>query len=587
MKFRWLLETSQPERARHLSQSLGISCLLAQCLLNRGLNEEESARRFLNPRLRDLSDPFLIPHMRTAVDRLCSARSRRESVVVFGDYDVDGITSTALLVEGLEALGWTVHCYLPARFGEGYGLTQEAVENCLVHFPATLLVAVDCGSTSATTIRWLRNRGTDVIVLDHHQISDPPPPAVALVNPLCRVERLAGVAPTDVPFSELSAAGLAFKLVHALVKRGREEQWPSAQDFDVRPLLDLAALGTVADVVPLVRENRILVTAGLEHLNHWVRPGLKALRNVAAIEGRAGCYEIGFQLAPRLNAAGRLEHAAEALALLRAHEPGLALQLAQGLDAKNSERQSIQREMTDEAIAAVRERFCPETDWVIVEGKESWHIGVVGIVAARVLREFYRPTLILGGDGGEWRGSGRSIQGFDMAAALSACGDLLLRHGGHAMAAGISMRAQNIAPFRERLNEYARQTLRAEQLSPPLRLDANVFSGEITLGKVEELQRLQPTGTGNPAVQLAMLGVAHQRNPQRMGNQQQHAKFWVGHQEGYAIEAVWWNCGDQPLPKVRFDLAVVPEINTFNGNRTVQLKILDWRPAAPPSAAAS
>lgn len=561
-----------------MADALGISALLAQCLVNRGVDNTDGARRFLTPRLRDLCDPLLIPNMDRAVERLCIARTRREQLLIFGDYDVDGVTSTALLREVLQALGWIVDFYLPGRFGEGYGLSQLAAEKCLARCPATLLLAVDCGSTSVETVQWLQGQGTDVIILDHHQISDPPPAAVALVNPLGNSHRAGPGVPSANPFTELSSVGLSFKLAHALVKRGRQEQWPEALQFDLRPLLDLVALGTVADLVPLKGENRILVRAGLNHLNAWKRTGLRALRKVASIEGVAGCHEIGFQLAPRLNAAGRLEHAVEALDLLLAADDQSASALAQSLDAKNRERQSIQREIAEEAIASIRSQFQAERDYVIVEGRDNWHIGIVGIVASKVLQEFYRPTLILGREGEEWRGSGRSIEGFDLAEALRFCNQFLLRHGGHAMAAGLSMRPEEVHRFREALNGYAREVLRPELLQPPLRLDSVVTPADLTLAMVAELNQLDPTGPGNPPVQLAMHGVTHQRPPQRMGGQGQHAKFWAGH-DGRGIEAVWWNCGEAPLPEMRFDLAFVPQINVYNGNRTVQLKVLDWRPA--------
>ena len=362
--------------------------------------------------------------MAAAVERLFLARRKDEPLVIFGDYDVDGVTSTALLTEILTALGWRVNHYLPHRLDEGYGLSQDGVENCLRRFPIKLLLAVDCGSTAVPSVEWLRQRGVDVIVLDHHQVSNPPPLATALVNPRSGTGT----------FTELCSVGLAFKLAHALVKRGRETGLAGAQDFDLRPLLDLVALGTVADLVPLTGENRILVTTGLQRLQGTPRPGLIALKAVAEVKGPIGVYEVGFQLGPRLNAAGRLETAVEALNLLLAQNLTEAEPLARDLDARNRERQQIERSIAEEAIGAVRAKFDAQTDYVIVEGQLLWHVGVVGIVASRVLREFHRPTIIMGGEGEEWRGSGRSIEGFDLAAALRECQDLLVRHGGHAMA---------------------------------------------------------------------------------------------------------------------------------------------------------
>ena len=586
MKYRWSIAPPQPALASFLAGQLGISPLLAQCLLNRGFSEPAPIARFLEPRLKDLADPFLLPHMRAAVERLFAARDRAEPLVIFGDYDVDGVTSTTLLAEVLGSLGWQVNCYLPHRMDEGYGLSKSGVENCLEKFPAKLLLAVDCGSTAVESIRILRERGVDVIVLDHHQVSSPPPDAVALVNPQLAATgsnsaASNGISPEngkagDADFRELCSVGLAFKLAHAILKHGRATGLPGADTFDLRPLLDLVALGTIADLVPLTGENRILVSAGIERLNATQRPGLVALIKVAGIHGKIGGYEIGFQLAPRLNAAGRLETAEESLELLRARDRAAAEPIAQSLDSRNRERQKIERHITDEILGALRTRFDPERDRVIVEGQLLWHIGVVGIVASRVLQEFYRPTLIIGGDGEEWRGSGRSVEGFDLAAALRACDDLLVRHGGHAMAAGVTVRPENIDALRTRLNDLARRSLKPEQLQPWLRIDAEVTVADLTFERLTELQRLQQTGMGNPPVHCVLRNVTNARPLQRMGAEKKHAKLWVSDGK-QTREAVLWNCGDGSLPVGRFDLAFAPQLNEFNGQTTVQLRILDWQ----------
>ena len=580
----------QPLLAGQLASQLKISPLLVQCLLNRGFDEPSTVADFLQPRLKNLADPFLLPNMAAAVDRLLLARERNELLVIFGDYDVDGVTSTALLLEVLRPLGWRVDFYLPHRRDEGYGLSQDAVENCLKKFPplqgssakdsAGLLLAVDCGSTAVETIRWLHERRVDVIVLDHHQVSSPPPEAVALVNPQLSPLN----AQSAAAFTELCSVGLAFKLAHALIKRGRQTGLPGAGEFDLKPLLDLVALGTIADLVPLTGENRILVSTGLGRLDKTQRPGLVALKKVAESPAPIGTYEVGYQLAPRLNAAGRLETAEESLKLLLARDLPEAVPLAQNLDARNRERQKIERGIVEAVVGAVRAKFNPQTDFVIVEGQLLWHIGVVGIVASRVLQEFYRPTIIIGGPAerdAEWRGSGRSIAGFDLAAALRDCDDLLVRHGGHAMAAGLSVQPDKIDLLRQRLNELARRVLRPEDLQPSLRLDAEVGLDEITLESLDQLARLKPTGQGNPPVQLCARGLAHQRPLQRIGTDRQHVKMWVTDGAG-TREAIWWNGGDQSLPVGKFDLAFVPQMNEFNGHRMTQLKVLDWQPARSP-----
>lgn len=574
MKYRWSLAPPQPLLAQQLATRLRMSPLLAQCLLNRGLSEAERIKQFLEPRLKQLTDPFLLPNMTAAVERLFRAHEAAETVVIFGDYDVDGVTSATLLMEVLTALGWRAECYLPRRMEEGYGLSQDGVENCLQKFPATLLLAVDCGSTAVDTIAWLKERNVDVIVLDHHQVSHPAPAAVALVNP-----QLATLNPLGPPaFTELCSVGLAFKLAHALVKQGRENGLPGTTDFDLRPLLDLVALGTIADIVPLVGENRILVSAGLNRLQTTQRPGLIALKQIAQTPPEIGTYEVGFQLGPRLNAAGRLETAAEALHLLQTRDLKEALPLAHALDSRNRERQKIERSIHNEVAGAVRAKFNPQTDYVIVEGQLLWHIGVVGIVASRVLQEFYRPTIIVGGDGEHWRGSGRSIPGFDLAAALRECDNLLVRHGGHAMAAGLTIQPDLLDAFRQRLNDLARRALKPEDFQPPLRLDAEVGLDEMSLTSLAEFSQLKPTGQGNPGVQFYSRKLAHQRPLQRIGSEKQHVKLWVT--DGLTThEAVWWGAGGESLPVGRFDLAFAPQLNAYSGRRNVQLKVLDWRPA--------
>jgi single-stranded-DNA-specific exonuclease len=577
MKFRWSPATPQPLLAESLAAQLKITPLLAQCLVNRGFDAPAEIDKFLSPRLKNLADPFLLPNMEAAVARLFAAHKRGEPLVIFGDYDVDGVTSTTLLLEVLRKLGWRADAYLPNRMDEGYGLSRDGVENCLNKYPVKLLLAVDCGSTAVETVSWLGERGVEVIVLDHHQVSDPPPAAVALVNPQL-APKIGNRQSAIGNFQELCSAGLAFKLAHALVKRGRDAGLAGAAEFDLRPLLDLVALGTIADVVPLTGENRILVTAGLEKLNVTQRPGIVALKQVAQSPEHLGTHDVGFQLAPRLNAAGRLESAEEALHLLRSERLEEALPLAQKLDARNRERQKIEKSIAEEAVGTVRSKFDAQKDFVIVEGQLLWHIGVVGIVASRVLQEFYRPTLIIGGENGQMRGSGRSVAGFDLAAALRECDDLLIRHGGHAMAAGLSIAPDNIDLLRERMNDLAKRWLKPEDLQPPLRLDADIALREINLDSLAELGRLKPTGQGNPGLQFCSRKLSHARPLQRIGANKQHVKLWVT--DGTAThEAVWWNAGNGSLPVGRFDLAFTPSINDFNGRTSVQLKVLDWRSA--------
>ncbi len=569
MNSRWVMATPSTASMEVLRRERGLSELVTTCLVNRGIVTTESTDTFLDPRLRSLSDPMVLPDIRLAIDRLFLARERNEPVVIFGDYDVDGVTSTAILTEVFTTLGWRCSQYLPHRRDEGYGLSQAGVENCLARHPTALLLAVDCGSTAVEPIQWLNSRGVDVLVLDHHQLSDPLPPALALVNPLRSPE--AGIAP-------FCSAGLAFKLAHALVKHGREAGLSGFDTYNLKPLLDLVALGTIADLVPLVGENRVLVHAGLERLDATARLGLQALKRVARTRSPMGVYEVGFQLGPRLNAAGRLETAEDALRLLLCDRETEAQSLAEVLDQQNRERQDVEKRIAQEALERVRNRFDPQRDLVIVEGDASWHIGVVGIVASRVLREFHRPTLILGGDGTVWRGSGRSVSGFDLAAALRDCTDLLEKHGGHAMAAGLSIDPARLETFRQRINDLARERLRPEHLQPEVRIDAAIPLRALSLPVVGDLRRLEPFGIGNPVVQLAVRGLTHARSPQRL--KELHWKFWVT-DGGAPVETVWWGAGDRPIPEGRFDLAVIPEAGEYGGRRFLQLRLIDWKPSDP------
>lgn len=570
MKYRWDIATQKPTEANRLACDLGVSDLLAQCLLNRGLTNSNEARRFLKPQLKNLAHPLELPNMKVAIHRLFEAREAGEKVLIFGDYDADGISATALLFEVLSELGWSVESYLPHRLNEGYGLSRAAVSSCLERFSPSVFLAVDCGSNAAETIEYLGQKGIDVIVLDHHQIARPLPQSVAFVNP-----QLNGG-----PFCELSAVGLAFKLAHAIVMNERKHnQQDLSSEYDLKDLLDLVALGTVADLVPLIGENRIMVSAGLKRLGETRRTGLLALMEVAGVKGPIGVFEIGFQLGPRINASGRLGDAMASLALLLCSDFEKAKAQARKLDECNRQRQQIEKAIANEATQSAQDRFDPERDFVIVEANAHWHSGVVGIVASRVLRAFYRPTIILGGEGKALRGSGRSIEGFDLAEALRACDDLLLAHGGHSMAAGLSLLPERLPAFQKRINEYARDHLPRKCLLPLLHLDAIVSLDKMALPIMEELLRLKPFGAGNAPLQFAAQKLALQKPPLRMGKGGEHAKFWI--EDGNAqSEVLWWNCGKKELPSGCFDLAFVPQINDYNGRRSIQLKLLDWKPAS-------
>ena len=569
MKYRWNLAPSQPLLTGQLIRELPLSPLLAQCLVNRGVVTKEEVSDFLKPKLKLLADPFLIPNMEVAVERLWKARSNNERLLIYGDYDADGITSTALLVEALTKLGWDVQAYLPGRFDDGYGLSPISVEKCLEQYKINLLLAVDCGSTSNEAIDCLNNNNVDVIVLDHHQLSNPAPNPVAMVNP-----QLNNNYPN---FQELCSVGLAFKLIHAIVKRGRQEGLQKERDLDLKQFLDLVAIGTVADLVPLVGENRKLLRFGLEQLGETTRPGLVALKKIVNIKPPVSVFNVGFNLGPRINAAGRMENPATALNLLLSKDTYSAEINAKKLDDFNLKRQKIERDISNKAIENIQNTFNPEKDLVIVEGDKEWHLGVIGIVASRVMRKFYRPTFILAKDGDGWKGSARSIEGFDLAEAMRDCDDLLNDHGGHAMAAGVSVKPGQLDAFRERINEIAKQTISSEMFQAPLKLDAETNLSEMTLVRLKEMQQIEPTGQGNPEIQLLIPKLTMSGSINRMGKEKQHVKFWAN-DERDSCEVIAWNLKPEDEPKGVFDLAVVPQVNNFNGHLSVQLKLIDWRP---------
>jgi single-stranded-DNA-specific exonuclease len=569
VKYRWNLAPSQPLLTGQLIRELPLSPLLAQCLVNRGLVTKEEVSDFLKPKLKLLADPFLIPNMEVAIERLWKARSNDERLLIYGDYDADGITSTALLVEALTELGWNVQAYLPGRFDDGYGLSPISVEKCLKQFEINLLLAIDCGSTSNEAIDCLNKNKVDVIVVDHHQLSNPPPNPVAMVNPQLS---------NDYPnFQELCSVGLAFKLIHAIVKKGRQEGLQKERDLDLKQYLDLVAIGTVADLVPLVGENRKLLRFGLEQLSKTTRPGLVALKKITNIKSTVSVFNVGFNLGPRINAAGRMENPLAALNLLLAKDNLTAEKNAKLLDGFNLDRQKVERDISTKAIEDIKNKFDPDKDFVIVEGNMEWHLGVIGIVASRVMRKFYRPAFILAKDGNGWKGSARSIEGFDLAEAMRECDDLLNDHGGHAMAAGVSVKPGQVDAFRKRINEVAKKTINAEMFQAPLKLDAETNLSEMTLVRIQEMQQIEPTGQGNPEIQLLIPNLTMSGSIFRMGKDKQHVKFWAN-DDRESCEVIAWNLKPEDEPKGNFDLAVAPQVNSFNGHLSVQLKLIDWRP---------
>lgn len=517
-----------------------------------GIDSCERGRSFMRPLLKSLSDPFLLPNMNQAIDRLLLALDRRERIVLYGDYDVDGVTSLALFTKILRSFDADVHCFLPIRADEGYGLTPDGVSRCLTELQPQLLLALDCGTSSIEEIGMLQAKGIDVLVFDHHECKEQLPPCVALVNPKL-----------GDSFHYLCSAGIVFKACHALLKRR-----PSPT-FDLKEYLDLVALGTVADIVPLRDENRVLVQRGLVQLAQTRSVGLQLLMEIAGIEPPFCPADIGFRIGPRLNAAGRLGTAQEALELLLTDDLLRARALARSLDTQNRERQQVEQQVLEQAEAQLAASGTPGA--AIVLYGDGWHPGVLGIVASRIGRTHYRPTIVIGFDGdGLGKGSGRSIEGLSLVEALGQCGSHLQRFGGHEMAAGLTIEKASVATFREAFLQSARALLTDEQLQPRIHLDAELQLGDLDFDFLDAHESLQPFGTGNPQPLFYVSGVAPAAEPRVL--KEKHLRLEL--QQGRARHsAMFFNGARHELPRPPWEVAFQVERNVFNERVSVQMLI--------------
>lgn len=563
MQARWILPEPVPmDRVHRLAKELGVARFVAELLVRRGFPGREESARFLDPKLKTLSDPFALPQMEPAVERILAALDRRERIVLYGDYDVDGVTSLTLLTRVLRAFGGTPECFLPSRVDEGYGLSADGIARCVSTHAPQLLIAVDCGTSSVAEIASLQAQGVDVIVLDHHESKDSLPQCIALVNPKLGDD-----------FHYLCSVGLVFKLAHALLKRR------PLSDFDLRECLDLVALGTVADLVPLVEENRTLVKRGLVQLQHTKWIGLRSLIEAAGLQPPFTPPDVGFGLGPRLNAAGRLGTAQDALELLLTEDPGRARALALALDAQNRERRAVEEDVFKQAEAQLQQWFDLTRDAAIVVGAPGWHPGVVGIVASRLQKRYHRPALVVGFDEtGYGKGSGRSIEGLSLVAALVECGDYLERHGGHEMAAGLSLWQERFLGFREAFRTCALGHLTAELLKPRLHLDVELTLGEIDYELLAQHESLQPFGMANPQPVFVARGVTLAYEPRVM--KEKHLSL-VLRQHGDEYRAVWFGSAAQELPRLPWDVAFTIERNEWQGTVSAQIHVKAVRHSEP------
>lgn len=536
------------------------SACIARLLQRRNFGSADDVQAFLNPRLASLQDPFLLNGMSETVERILHGIDGKERIVLFGDYDVDGVTSLALLNEMLCAYGAAPSLFLPHRMEEGYGLSADALARCVRQHDPQLLIAVDCGTSSLAEIAGLYASGVDVIVLDHHEPKSELPDCL-FINP-----KAAGSE-----FSYLCSAGLVFKLCHALLKSRRI-------DFDLKSMLDLVALATVADIVPLQAENRILVRSGSLALADTRRVGIAKLMEVASVKPPIMPEDIGFRLGPRLNAAGRLATAEKALRLLLTKDPGEAEKLAHALDVQNRERQEVERKIQAEAEKELEKPFDPVRDTAIVLGGRGWHPGVLGIVAARIAKKYFRPTIVVGfDDAGEGKGSGRSIEGCSLISALNQCADLLQKFGGHEMAAGISVREEKFAQFRARFLVAARQQLSDDALAPRLRLDAVLGLAEVDYVLLDWHEKLQPFGNGNPQPLFVSRAVEPAAPPRVVG--ERHLSLHLK-QSNWQQRAIFFDGVADALPPSPWDVAYRIRSDVYQGETRIQLQVHALRSAA-------
>ena len=566
MKKKWVFPSKLDSKlVTGLAKELNLPLPLAEILVRRGYDSVEVASRFLEPKLAHLEAPEKIPNILAAVERLQQALQKKERIVLYGDYDVDGVTSLSILTRFLKKMGGEVFCFLPERASEGYGLSLVAIERCLKTHRPDLMIAIDCGTNSLAEATFLQQQGVDLIIVDHHEPASitAQQAVVALVNP-----KLAA----NIHDHVLCSAGLVFKLCHAFLKR-----FPNCE-IDLRHYLDLVALGTVADIASLVGENRILVKHGLKQLekSHW--PGVQALISVAEARAPFSTVDIGFKLGPRINAAGRLTSAEDALRLLLSENKTEALQIAKRLDKLNRERQEIERAVTSEAEAWIEANLDVTSQKSIVVGQRDWHEGVVGIVASRLVKRWHRPVLVIGFNEEGWgKGSGRSIQALPLVTALTACEALLEGFGGHAMDAGLKLHESRLEEFKLLFEESVSTFLSEEDLVPVLHLDAEVDLSMIDEEWLHAQECLAPFGPANPEPLFWVQAVKPAKEPRVL--KEKHFRFEFRTKKGNMINAIFFNGALEDLPKAPWDLACTIERNVFQGRSEPQLKIVSMRSA--------
>jgi single-stranded-DNA-specific exonuclease len=564
---RWTIQKHNHDEIKHLANALKVSPLVAALLITRGYETEEKAHKFLNPGFEDLHDPSLLKGIKEAVARVLKAIENDEKILIWGDYDVDGTTGTVVLRKALEILGATTGYHVPHRFTEGYGLNIEKL-NEAKEKGYTVVISVDTGSRAFEAADWAKENGVDLIITDHH-LSDEKlgnPNAFVVVNP--------NQTGCEYPDKNLAGVGVAFKLAHALLReKGREKL--------IEGFLKMVAIGTIADIMRLTGENRAIVALGLRDLPKATNYGLKALMEVADCNNEMTSYDIGFRIAPRINAAGRMDEALTVIKLFEAKTFEKAREYAEVLDRRNRERQTVQKQISELAFQEFIDSggSAKQTHIAVVAG-EGWHRGVIGLAASRITEKLYRPSLVISMENGVGHGSARSIEKFHLHDALEHCAELFEKFGGHAAACGFTIKTENIEVLREKLNAHAAGILTDEDLVPEIKIDAVVSSQTLNLETVKELKKLEPFGAGNPKPRFVTRDLYLLDEPLVM--KEKHLKMRLADKNGKQFEAVWWDgvekSKEQTLkPKNRIELAYTPEANTWQGNTRLQLVVEDLR----------
>ncbi len=564
----WTFAEPKTDLSRTIRNLTGFGGLAADILAQRSGPEPGSVEKWINPRLDEIVDPDELIHCRAGAGRIADAIDNNRRIGIFTDYDVDGISSAALLSRVVESLGGRCGIFVPDRMEEGYGLSRAALERAFTEeTPPELLVVLDCGTRSEEELAWVSSRGIPSLVVDHHAREDVPPlpDDCLLINPHLpdRVQER---------FQNHCTAGLVFKLVHSLVRLLENRSGNARERVDLRRFLDLVALGTVADLVPILGENRIFVRHGLRQLARTDNHGLRALLQVADVDTSTplSCTDIGFRLGPRINAGGRIETGLLGIDLLRTTDNRLAFDLARKLDTVNRDRQSIERKVFEEALARIGEPPPPG----IVVGDEGWHPGVVGIVAGRLSRKFHRPALVLGWDGTGWKGSGRGIAGLDLLAVMERCAVRPPKWGGHPMAMGLSLPPGDLSRFAEAFSQAVHSACGGSLPGKTLRIDATAECATIDRRSVLEIESIGPFGQGNPEPVIVVEGTRLAAPPSPMGRT--HIRFRL--EANPALGIVGWRMAGNPPPADRpVDLALRLSRSWWRGRESLRGELADWR----------